>query len=172
MEPPSYMQTVVDRNVVLRRIPVFLLSSHRTRQPYCMETCVCRDIPRQLRCSGDAPSIAHWKSYCVFEITVCLSESRMSCIMFWFILNWFLKLFCHCLTIFPTHSPFSHSFVPCYHFSHLKAFRYLLFFSSHNTYTTLINQWRTQEFFRGRGGLTNSVEDRGRENKVLGAAAP
>ena len=32
------------------------------------------------------------------------------------------------------------------------------------------NQWRTQEFFSGEGGSTNSVEDR--ENGDLGAVAP
>jgi len=67
-----------------------------------------------------------------------MSESRMSCRMLWFIRIWFLNLFCHCLTIFPTHSrvfkcewhraQFSHSLVPCYHFSYLKTFRYLLIF--------------------------------------------
>jgi hypothetical protein len=32
------------------------------------------------------------------------------------------------------------------------------------------NQWRTQEFYLGGGGSTNSVEDR--ENGDLGAVAP
>jgi hypothetical protein len=31
-------------------------------------------------------------------------------------------------------------------------------------------QWRIQEFFRGVGGSTNSVEDR--ENRDLGAVVP
>jgi len=33
------------------------------------------------------------------------------------------------------------------------------------------NQWRTQEFFSGRGS-TNSIEDRGQEDGDLGAVAP
>lgn len=89
---------------ILNMYRIFLLSSHRKRQPYCMETCICRDTQRQLRCSGDAPYNARRKSYSVSGITVCSSESWMSCRKFRFIRNWFLNLFCHCLTIFPTHS--------------------------------------------------------------------
>jgi hypothetical protein len=114
-----------------------------------METCICRDIPRLLHCSGNAPSNAHWKSYFVLGITGCSSESKMSRRMFWFIRNLFLNLFCHYLITFPTHSRVYKSVsekgtllsLPrsCYHSSYLKIFRYQLIFSIHNTYTTPIN---------------------------------
>ena len=33
-------------------------------------------------------------------------------------------------------------------------------------------QWRTQEFFRGEGGSTNSVEDRGQRGRGSGGGSP
>ena len=34
------------------------------------------------------------------------------------------------------------------------------------------NQWPTQEFFLGRGGSTNSVEDRGQRERGSGGSSP
>jgi hypothetical protein len=34
------------------------------------------------------------------------------------------------------------------------------------------NQWRTQEFFSGGGGSTNSVEDRGQRERGSGGSSP
>ena len=35
-----------------------------------------------------------------------------------------------------------------------------------------MKQWRTQEFFSGGGGSTNSVEDRGQTERGSGGVAP
>ena len=37
---------------------------------------------------------------------------------------------------------------------------------------TALHQWRTQDFFSGRGGSTNSVEDRGQRERGSGGGSP
>jgi len=39
-------------------------------------------------------------------------------------------------------------------------------------HTRVVHQWRTQEFFSGGGGSTNSVEDRGQRERGSGGGSP
>jgi hypothetical protein len=63
MGPPSYKRSVVNRNVVTRRIPVLR---------YQRLTSVCRDsaIGTALRCGLDGPGFETWKGQEIFSSSI------------------------------------------------------------------------------------------------------